>query len=77
MSLSPIIWKSWELIDPGTNISSGPTDSLVIMPTWYSKQQLSHGKKPLTFHYTGCLIGILDPYYGLFPLLQSLYNWVV
>ena len=32
---------------------------------------LSHEKKPLTFHYTGCSRGILDPYVMVYELIPT------
>ena len=39
-----------------------------LKPMWATK------KNPLTFQYANCLIGILDPYNGLWP---SLNNWLL
>ena len=34
-------------------------------PKSQQEAHLSHEKKPPTFHYTGSLVGILDPHNGL------------
>ena len=51
-----------------------PAFTSIRWKTWSVKDNLSHEKHPTTFHYTGWLIGILDPYNGLF---QSPYNCII
>ncbi len=55
----------WRIKDPQTSFTNKVIWSIL-------KFQLSHEKNPPTFHYTGCLIGILIMVY-----YNALYNWVL
>ncbi len=53
----------------------GRFSALQFLLDFLFNQNMSPEQNPLTFHYTGCLIVILDPYTGFFKI--PINNWVV